>query len=82
MEVLCAAELRKEEREVIALGEPRQLGGVVQPYVEEPLYLGPLQRSEELGRRLFRKTDRIDFRMLTSVSENKTGWSSFVSPSI
>jgi hypothetical protein len=73
VKVLRAAELFEEEREVVAFGEPRKLGRVVQPHVEESLYSGLPQRPEESGRRFLRKTDRIDFRTLTSVSGNKTG---------
>src|SRR5919199_245984 len=82
VEILCAAELLEEEWEVVASGEPRQLGRVVQPHVEKPLYPGFPQCPEELGRRLFRETDRIDFRTLTSASGNKTGWSPSTSPSV
>ena len=74
MEVLRAAERLEEEREVLTLGEPRELGRVVQPYVEESLYPGLPQRPEEFGRRLLRETDRIDFRTLTSTCGNKVGW--------
>jgi hypothetical protein len=73
VKVLGAAELSEEEREVIAFGEPRQLGRVTQAHVEEPLYCGIPQRPEELGCRFLGKTDRIDFRTLTSVSGNRTG---------
>ena len=81
VKVLCATEFIEKEREVIALGEPRQLGRVVQPHVEEPLYSGLSQRPEEPGRRFLRKTDRIDFRTITSESGNSTGWASVASPS-
>jgi hypothetical protein len=40
VEVLRAAKLLEEEREVVTLGEARQLGCVAQPYVEETLYPG------------------------------------------
>jgi hypothetical protein len=73
VEVLRATELSEKEREVVAFGEPRQLGRVVQPHIEEPLYSGLPQRSKEPGRRFLRKTDRVDFRTLTSVSGNRTG---------
>jgi hypothetical protein len=73
VEILRAAELSEKEREIVAFGEPRQLGRVVQPHIEEPLYSGLPQRSKEPRRRFLRKTDRVDFRMLTSVSGNRTG---------
>ena len=73
VKVLRAAELFEEEWEVVAFGKPRQLGRVVQAHVEEPLYSGFPQRPEEPGCRFLRKTDRIDFRTLTSVSGNRTG---------
>ena len=81
VEVFRAAELFEKVREVVAFGEPRQLRGVVQPHVEEPLYPGFPQCPEEPGRRFLRKTDCIDFRTLTSVSGKRTGWSSPDSPS-
>lgn len=74
VEVFGAAELLQEEREVGAPGEPGELGRVVQPHIEEKLDTAIIQRSEELGRRFLRETDRVDFRGLTSVSGNKTGW--------
>lgn len=73
VEVLRVAEALQEEREIGAPGETGELGGVVQPHVEEALDAGPLQRSEELGRRLLRETDRIDLRGRTSASVNRTG---------
>ena len=82
VEILRAAEFLQKEREVGAPGEAGELGGVVQPDVEEALDPGSLQSPEELGRRLPRKTDRIDFRGLTSASGNRTGWTPGSSPSV
>ena len=82
MDVLRIAEPLQEERKVSATGESGETGCVVQPYVEETLDAGILQRPEELGRRLLRETDRIDFRGLTSVSGNRTGWPPSISPSM
>ncbi len=82
VKVLRAAEPLQEERKVGTTGEPGEPGRVVQPHVEETLDAGVIQRPEELGRRLFRETDRIDFRGLTSVSGNRTGWPPSISPSM
>ena len=82
VDVLRAAQLLQEEREVGLAGEPREPGRVVQPHVEEAPDAGLPQCPEELGRRLLREADRIDFRGLASVSGNRNGWPPSVSPSI
>src|SRR5215210_755141 len=58
VEVLRAAEPLQEERKIGTAGKPCEPGRVVQPHVEEALYTGVIQCSEELGRRLLRETDR------------------------
>jgi hypothetical protein len=80
--VLRAAEPLQEKREVGATGEAGELRGVVQAYVEQAFDAGVLQRPEELGRRLLRETDRVDFRGLASVSGNRTGCPPFISSSV
>jgi hypothetical protein len=82
VKVLGAAQFLKEERKVGATGEPGEPGRVVQPHVEESPDADVLQSPEELGRRLLREADRIDFRGLASVSGNRAGWPPSVSPSI
>ena len=82
VDVLRATQFPKEEWEVGLAGEPGEPGGVVQPHVEEAPDAGVPQCPEELGRRLLREADRIDFRGLASVSGNRTGWPPSVSPSI
>jgi hypothetical protein len=71
--VLGAAQLFQEERQVGPAGEPGEPGRVVQPDVEETPDTGISQRSEELRRRLLRETDRIDFRGLASRFGNRIG---------
>src|SRR5919112_1633792 len=66
--VLGTAQFLQEEREVGAAGESGEPGRVVQPHVEESPDAGVLQSPEELGRRLLREADGIDFRGLASVS--------------
>ena len=82
VDVLRAAQFLQEERQVGASREPGEPGRVVQPHVEESPDASVLQFPEELGRRLLREADRIDFRGLASVSGNRAGWPPSVSPSI
>jgi hypothetical protein len=82
VQVLRTTKLLQEEREVGATGEAGEPRGVVQAYVEEAFDAGILQCPEELGRRLFRETDRVDFRGLASVSGNRTRCPPFISSSV
>src|SRR5437868_5713017 len=74
VQILGAADLAQEEGEVVTLGKPGQLRGVVEPHVDKAPDPGTSQRSEEVRGGSFRKTDRIDFHSRTSTSGNSVSW--------
>jgi hypothetical protein len=66
----CADQLAQKVRQILRLGEARELGGVVEPDVEQALDAGCLQATEEVLSRRLCETDCVDLHAGSSSPNN------------
>src|SRR6266516_5973604 len=71
VDILRATDFAEEITQVLAFRKSRQLGNVVEPYVEQTADSGAIQETEELLCRLLSETDGIDFHSAASSSANR-----------
>lgn len=74
MMILCPADLVEEVFQVGALGKGGELGGVVQPDVDQAPDSGPLEELEEFGGAFPGETDCVDFHDSGSSRSNSVIW--------
>src|SRR6266705_1205845 len=73
MSILDAGDFTQEVFEIRCLGEARELGTIVEPYVQHALDAGLLEQSEESLRAFLSESDRVESHLEPSSRPVSTG---------